>query len=131
MDRFAKPARLTSDAPASPVKPARLTSDAAATPAKPVRLTSDAAATPAASPARPASAQEVFSKMDADLIRVLEDLAFVLIEKGVIRLEELPPHAQAKLLDRVSFRERIQRLMKNDGGEIIDALDDSRFGLLR
>ena len=74
--------------------------------------------------------REVFSKMDSDLIRVLEDLAFVLIEQGLITLGDLPPQAQNKLLERRSFRDRFQAYRASQA-EIVDVLDDSDFGLLR
>ena len=76
------------------------------------------------------SPRATFSKMDADLIRVLEDLVFVLIEKGVITLRDLPPQAQNKLLERRGFRDRFQtyRAQQTD---FVDVLDDSDFGLLR
>ncbi len=78
------------------------------------------------------SPREVFDKMDADLIRVLEDLVFVLIDKGVITLSELPPHAQAKLLNRKGFRDRLQTHVSNaHNAEFSITLDDSKFGLLR
>jgi hypothetical protein len=79
---------------------------------------------------RPHTPRELFSKMDSELVRVLEDLVYVLIDKGVITLQELPEHAQAKLLDRRGFRDRIQKRV-HQNGEFIDALDDSKFGLLR
>jgi hypothetical protein len=80
----------------------------------------------------PVTPRAVFDKMDADLIRVLEDLVFVLIDKGVITLQELPPHAQAKLLDRKSFRDRVHTHVSNaHNAEFSIALDDSKFGLLR
>lgn len=76
--------------------------------------------------------REVFSQMDADLVRVLEDLVYVLIDKGVISLHDLPPHAQAKLLQRHTFRERFSRQISDSRvGDFVDALDDSRFGLMR
>lgn len=47
-----------------------------------------------------------FSRLDAEFVRVLEDLIDTLIVKNVINLTELPEQAQAKLLARKSFRER-------------------------
>lgn len=72
----------------------------------------------------------VFSKMDADLIRVIEDLAYVLIEKGLIALRDLPPQAQNKLLERRGFRDRFQSYREQQS-DFVDVLDDSDFGLLR
>ncbi len=37
---------------------------------------------------------------DLEMIRVLDDLIQVLTQKGVIRVTDLPPAAQAKLMDR-------------------------------
>lgn len=91
-------------------------------PVKPSLTTAAQAVTP----------REAFSKMDADLIRVLEDLVFVLIDKGVISLSELPEHAQAKLLDRKGFRDRLHRHVSNAHNvDFSITLDDSKFGLLR
>jgi hypothetical protein len=47
-----------------------------------------------------------FAKLDADLIRVIEDLVDTLISRQVIRLTDLPVEAQDKLFARKSFRER-------------------------
>ena len=47
-----------------------------------------------------------FSRLDAEFVRVLEDVIDTLIIKNVINLTELPEQAQAKLLARKSFRER-------------------------
>ncbi len=74
--------------------------------------------------------RDVFSKMDADLIRVIEDLAFVLIEKGLISLRDLPPQAQNKLLERRGFRDRFHAY-KAQQSDFVDVLDDSNFGQLR
>jgi hypothetical protein len=94
--------------------------------------TMPARACEAATP-RPQTPREAFTKMDADLVRVLEDLVHVLIDKGVIALTDLPQHAQAKLLERKSFRDRVAREREAmlDADEINDALDSSRFGLMR
>lgn len=44
---------------------------------------------------------------DQDLIRVLEDLVNLLIEKRIIRFTDLPDDAQQKLLGRRRARERL------------------------
>ena len=44
---------------------------------------------------------------DLDMIRVLDDLIQVLTSKGVIRVTDLPPAAQAKLMDRTQAREAL------------------------
>lgn len=49
---------------------------------------------------------EAFTRLDADFVRVLEDLIDTLIERHVLNLTDLPAEAQAKLLARKSFRER-------------------------
>ena len=47
-----------------------------------------------------------FSAMDADFVRVTEDLIYVLMEKGVPQFTDLPADAQRKLRARESFRGR-------------------------
>lgn len=49
-----------------------------------------------------------FAQMDADLVRVLEDLIDALIRRNVLRITDLPTEAQAKLFDRKHFREGMQ-----------------------
>ena len=49
-----------------------------------------------------------FARMDAGLVRVLEDLIDVLIRRGVLRITDLPTEAQAKLFDRKHFRSGLQ-----------------------
>jgi len=61
------------------------------------------------------------SKMDAEFIRVLEDLIDVLVAKGVINLTDLPPQALAKLNQRRSARRRLRGaldLIQDDDGVI-------------
>ncbi len=41
---------------------------------------------------------------DLEMIRVLDDLIQVLTSKGVIRITDLPPAAQAKFLERTQAR---------------------------
>jgi hypothetical protein len=48
-----------------------------------------------------------FERLDADFVRVLEDLIDTLILRNVIRITDLPPQAQAKLLARKNLRERL------------------------
>ena len=52
---------------------------------------------------------------DFDLIRVLEDLINLLIEKNTIHFTDLPEAAQAKLRNRKSLR---------DSGKSLELLDD-------
>ena len=47
-----------------------------------------------------------FARLDADFVRVLEDLIDTLIGKNLINITDLPVEAQAKLFSRKSFRER-------------------------
>jgi hypothetical protein len=51
---------------------------------------------------------ERFASLDADLVRVLEDLIDALIRRNVLNITDLPPEAQAKLFDRKHFREGMQ-----------------------
>lgn len=58
------------------------------------------------------------SQTDAGLARVLEDLIDVLINRGLIQFTDLPPAAQAKLLERrqtrASLANRLE-LLADDG----------------
>ncbi|HRH16868.1 MAG TPA: hypothetical protein PKV17_00720 [Aquabacterium sp.] len=49
-----------------------------------------------------------FAGLDADLVRVLEDLIDALIERNVLRITDLPGEAQQKLFNRKHFRSRVQ-----------------------
>jgi hypothetical protein len=51
---------------------------------------------------------ESFNGLDASFIRVVEDLIDVLIEKGVLRLTDLPSEAQRKLLERKGMRRKLK-----------------------
>ncbi|UVJ44152.1 tryptophan synthase subunit beta [Pseudomonas sp. LS1212] len=59
---------------------------------------------------------------DLEMIRVLDDLIQVLTAKGVIRVTDLPPAAQAKLMDRSQAREGL--------GGLTRLIDDDEKGLL-
>ncbi len=50
-----------------------------------------------------------FGQLDADFVRVIEDVIDTLIIKNIINITELPAEAQAKLFARKSFRERVSR----------------------
>jgi hypothetical protein len=50
-----------------------------------------------------------FSRLDADFIRVLEDLIDALIGRNLLTITELPDIAQTKLFARKSFRDRRAR----------------------
>ena len=47
-----------------------------------------------------------YGALDADFVRVTEDLIHTLIEKGVLQFTDLPPEARRKLQARESFRSR-------------------------
>ncbi|MGZ7460217.1 tryptophan synthase subunit beta [Pseudomonas sp. Ma2-10] len=59
---------------------------------------------------------------DLEMIRVLDDLIQVLTSKGVIRVTDLPPAAQAKLMDRNQAREAL--------GGLSHLIDDEETGLI-
>lgn len=48
---------------------------------------------------------EHFARLDADFVRVLEDVIDTLIAKNVLNITDLPAEAQAKLFSRKNFRE--------------------------
>ncbi len=50
--------------------------------------------------------QVAFGVLDADFVRVTEDLIYTLIEKGLLQFTDLPQEAQRKLRDREGFRSR-------------------------
>lgn len=66
------------------------------------------------------SAQPDFRELDADFVRVTEDLIYVLMEKGVLQFTDLPADAQRKLRAREGFRGR--RL--NDALELLGDGDE-------
>ena len=47
-----------------------------------------------------------FARLDAEFVRVLEDVIDVLTDRNVITITDLPETAQAKLFARKSFRDR-------------------------
>ena len=49
-----------------------------------------------------------FAGLDADLVRVLEDLIDALIDRNILRITDLPAEAQQKLFARKHFRSRAQ-----------------------
>jgi hypothetical protein len=59
---------------------------------------------------------------DMEMIRVLDDLIQVLTSKGVIRVTDLPPAAQAKLMDRSQAREAL--------GGLSHLINDDETGLI-
>ncbi len=75
------------------------------------------------------SSPDDFGRLDADFVRVIEDVIDTLIMKNVLNITDLPPEAQAKLFARKSFRERITRnslrLFGNSG--FSEVIDDTGF----
>ena len=62
-----------------------------------------------------------FVELDANFVRVIEDMIDILVAKNIINITDLPPQAQAKIIARKSFRERVSQsplhvLEKNHGG---------------
>ena len=65
------------------------------------------------------AADDGFARLDADFVRVLEDVIDTLIARHVINITDLPDQAQAKLFARKSFRERAGRnALKLFGDEV-------------
>jgi len=60
------------------------------------------------------------TQSDLALVRVLEDLIDTLIEKGLIQFTDLPPAAQAKLLNRretrAALKDPLRLLPMDDSG---------------
>ena len=76
---------------------------------------------------------DAFGRLDADFVRVLEDVIDTLIVKNVINITDLPEQAQAKLFARKSFRERVTKhslKLFGDSG-FSEVIDDTNFGDLR
>lgn len=65
---------------------------------------------------------QAFAGLDADLVRVLEDLIDVLIDRNILRITDLPAEAQQKLFDRKHFRSRVQKKSPKLFGSEQDAL---------
>lgn len=53
-----------------------------------------------------AKAGDSFERLDAEFVRVIEDVIDALTERHIINITDLPETAQAKLFARKSFRER-------------------------
>ncbi|MFG5407839.1 hypothetical protein ABXN37_06685 [Piscinibacter sakaiensis] len=51
-----------------------------------------------------------FSRLDADFVRVVEDLIDVLLAKNILNVTDLPAEAQTKLFARKGFREKVSLL---------------------
>lgn len=64
-------------------------------------------------------AEALFTKLDIEFIRVLEDVIDVLIANGTLRMTDLPIEAQRKLNERKKNRARLSDLNLLDNDEII------------
>jgi hypothetical protein len=76
------------------------------------------------------SQNEGFARLDADFVRVLEDVIDTLVAKNLINITDLPPEAQAKLFSRKSFRERRSQNSLRLFGETVGfgtVIDDTQF----
>ncbi|KAG1388607.1 hypothetical protein G6F58_013467 [Rhizopus delemar] len=63
-----------------------------------------------------------FSQLDADFVRVLEDLIDALIANGTLRMTDLPIQAQQKLSQRMQQRARLSEhldLLDDEDGQVI------------
>lgn len=79
----------------------------------------------------PSSGSEGFARLDADFVRVLEDVIDTLVAKNLINITDLPPEAQAKLFSRKSFRERRTQHSLRLFGDTVgfgNVIDDTQFG---
>lgn len=56
-----------------------------------------------------AAAPVEFGQLDAEFVRVIEDVIDTLIIKNILNITDLPDGAQAKLFARKTFRERIAK----------------------
>lgn len=68
------------------------------------------------------NAADELIQSDADMVRVLEDLIDVLIDRGVIQFTDLPKPAQAKLLQRKETRATLSNRL--------DLIGDDEAGLI-
>jgi hypothetical protein len=59
------------------------------------------------------------AESDLRLVRVLEDLIDLLIDKEVIRFTDLPAPAQEQLMERRSLRHGLRGLRLIDDGEVL------------
>lgn len=75
---------------------------------------------------------DAFGHLDADFVRVLEDLIDVLLGKGALRISDLPDAVQAKLVLRKEHRERGALGFSGDfpASGFVEVIDDTAFGQL-
>ncbi len=55
------------------------------------------------------NSRDDFTRLDAEFVRVIEDVIDTLIVKNILNITDLPEQAQAKLFARKSFRERVSK----------------------
>ncbi|MDT7837352.1 hypothetical protein [Aquabacterium sp. OR-4] len=60
-----------------------------------------------------------FRALDADFVRVIEDVVDVLISRHIIAITDLPPEARAKLMSRKSYRDSLFP----GGGDLVSGAD--------
>lgn len=78
-------------------------------------------------------AQRELMESDMGLIRVIEDLIDVLIERGVIMFTDFPEPVQKKLLARRGLRKEfsyMDELFNNEDGEFLPPPDEDGEGFL-
>ena len=68
---------------------------------------------------------KLMQAVDADFIRVLEDVIDLLIDKSVIQFTELPDPVQSKLLNRRRYREELRA--NDDRTNLIEGDDEGIF----
>lgn len=71
-----------------------------------------------------------YARLDADSVRVLEDLIDTLLARGLLRITDLPAAAQAKLFARKELRERRNAPAPFAASGFVDIIDDSAFAAL-
>jgi hypothetical protein len=79
---------------------------------------------------QPSGDPDGFARLDADFVRVLEDVIDTLVAKNLINITDLPPEAQAKLFSRKSFRERSSQnslRLFGDASGFGTLIDDTQF----
>ena len=77
-----------------------------------------------------APGDSAFDRLDADFVRVIEDVIDTLIARNILNITDLPDQAQAKLFARKSYRERAGRnalYLFDDHGEA-DLINDTQLG---
>lgn len=71
-----------------------------------------------------------FGRLDADFVRVIEDVIDTLIVRNVINITDMPERAQAKLFARKSARERLGRSSLRLFGDsaFTEVINDTNLG---